>query len=466
MSTPTQTIDGFSLENILQIFNMESKSHTLKVSKEEQVGYLDVDNGELVNATLGQLSGMDAAMKIMVWDGAKTEVQPLRKDVQRTIQSSLINILLEVSKLKDDIQSARKESGEDLLQEAIENAEMQEYQKAHDALKEFLKKRKDSLIGWIWFARIQGNVEIIRKSLNMAATINAQDPLLKEEQRKLALGLNTLHGGAARKCYFCWTPIGKTMTTCPNCKGHLTINAEALQHIGEMDPHQATDAQMRYLKILKKYPSSLTAVYGLALVQMNRGKLREALVYLDKAVKMAPEKAKDNLARQLKLLLDHLASQSQSADGETETAEMETPHIEVEETPPKDADGTLSGRQRVILVVEDSPTTRKVIAITLTRNGYKVIEAGDGLEALSKLNEGPQPPDLIMLDVILPKMDGYKILSIIKGNEEFKDIPVIMLTSKDGFLNKMKGKMAGSAAYLTKPFDPEQMLQEIKRHIW
>ena len=71
-----------------------------------------------------------------------------------------------------------------------------------------------------------------------------------------------------------------------------------------------------------------------------------------------------------------------------------------------------------------------------------------------------------MLDVILPKMDGYKILSIIKGNEEFKDIPVIMLTSKDGFLNKMKGKMAGSAAYLTKPFDPDQMLQEIKRHIW
>ena len=121
---------------------------------------------------------------------------------------------------------------------------------------------------------------------------------------------------------------------------------------------------------------------------------------------------------------------------------------------------------QMILVVEDSPTTRKVIAITLTRNGYKVIEAGDGLEALSKLNEGPQPPDLIMLDVILPKMDGYKILSIIKGNEEFKDIPVIMLTSKDGFLNKMKGKMAGSAAYLTKPFDPDQMLQEIKRHIW
>ena len=114
--------------------------------------------------------------------------------------------------------------------------------------------------------------------------------------------------------------------------------------------------------------------------------------------------------------------------------------------------------------LKDSATTRKVIAITLTRNGYRVMEAGDGMEALSKISE--ERPNLIMLDVILPKMDGYKILAIIKKNEEFKDIPVIMLTSKDGFLNKMKGRMSGAAAYLTKPFDPEKMLQEIKKHLW
>src|SRR5665647_3611448 len=83
--------------------------------------------------------------------------------------------------------------------------------------------------------------------------------------------------------------------------------------------------------------------------------------------------------------------------------------------------------QKMILVVEDSSTTRKVISITLSRHGYRVVEAADGLEALSKISE--ERPDLIMLDVILPKMDGYKILSIIKGNKEFKEIPVIMLTS-------------------------------------
>ena len=462
MKTQPQTIDGFSLENILQIFNMESKSQTLQVTKEDQVGYLDIDQGELVNASLGDLKGMDAAMEILVWENVHTEVLPLRK-VTRGIQSSLINILLEVSKLKDDRKSAREESGEDLLQSAIEKAEMQQYKAAHDELREFLKKRKDSLVGWIWFARIQGNVDLIRKSLNMAATIDAKDPLLREEQRKFNMALSTLRGGVARKCYFCWTPLDKNANVCLNCRGHLIINAESLQHTGEMNPVVADEAQARYLRILKKYPRSMTAVYCLALIQMNRGKLKEALVYLDRATKMAPERAL--FANQLNLLLEHLASHSQGKAGSDEEGggpAVDIPPMEVEEAP---QGGQVIGTKKgVILVVEDSPTTRKVIAITLTRNGYKVVEAGDGLEALSKISE--ERPDLIMLDVILPKMDGYKILDIIKKNEEFKEIPVIMLTSKDGFLNKMKGRMSGAAAYLTKPFDPEKMLQEIKKHLW
>ena len=119
--------------------------------------------------------------------------------------------------------------------------------------------------------------------------------------------------------------------------------------------------------------------------------------------------------------------------------------------------------KRKILVVEDSSTIRKVISITLSQKGYEIIEAGDGLEALSRLNESK--PDLILLDIILPKMDGYQILSIIRENPEFKYIPVIMLTSKDGIINKVKGKVAGSSAYLTKPFDPAQLVETIERYI-
>ena len=464
MDTPTQKIDGFSLESILQIFNMEARSQTLKVTREDDVGYLDLQNGELVNAELitadGTQTGLEAAMEILVWDDVKNEVLPLR-DVQRTITKSFNGILMEAAQLKDDRKAMREESGEDLLQSAIEKAEMQQYKQAHDELVAFLKKRKDSVIGWIWFARIQGNVEVIRKSLNMAASIDPEDALLKEEQRKFAKALPGLHGGVARKCYFCWTPLDRNASTCIHCGGHLNITTETLAHTGEMNAKMAEEAQERYLRILKKYPRSLTAVYCLALIQINRGRLQQAMAYLERATKMAPDRAL--FAGQLKLLLDHLAkhSQGKGGDGAGGAEEAILPAVDLDDGQ-QPVPGAAS--KPLILVVEDSATTRKVIAITLNRSGYRVMEAGDGMEALRKISE--ERPNLIMLDVILPKMDGYKILAIIKKNEEFKDIPVIMLTSKDGFLNKMKGRMSGATAYLTKPFNPDKMLEEIKKHIY
>ena len=116
-----------------------------------------------------------------------------------------------------------------------------------------------------------------------------------------------------------------------------------------------------------------------------------------------------------------------------------------------------------ILVVEDSVTTRKVITITLSQNGYSVVEASDGLEALSKVKD--EKPDFILMDIILPKMDGYKVLTIIKNNPEFKDIPVVMLTSKTSYTDKVKGELAGSTAYLTKPFDQEDLLETVEKYL-
>jgi twitching motility two-component system response regulator PilG len=181
-------------------------------------------------------------------------------------------------------------------------------------------------------------------------------------------------------------------------------------------------------------------------------KLEEALNHLDLASKLAPEE--QFYSEQLNALLKHMASSGsllsaelKAAGNDTESAEIQL-HDEI---------------RKKILVVEDSSTIRKVISITLSQKGYEIIEAGDGLEALSRLNE--TKPDLILLDIILPKMDGYQILSIIKENPEFKYIPVIMLTSKDGIINKVKGKVAGSSAYLTKPFDPTQLVETIERHI-
>jgi len=451
VTTTTQKIDGFSLDNILQIFSLEKKSQTLRVRKGEREGILDIAQGELIHAQLDTLQGVAAAIEILIWDDVQIELFSLRP-CQRTITNSLINILLEVSKLKDERKSVFDESGEGLLLSAIEKAEQQQFKDAHQYVVQYLKKNRNDTTGWVWYSRIHGNVENIKKALNMAASINANDAFVQAERKKFAAAATHPTDDVVRKCYFCWAPLNKNTTTCHYCHAHLIISQEALIRSGAADSRYLEQARERYGRILKKYPRSLISLYCLGLVNMNSQNFQEALGYLDKAAKMAPEKAV--FANQLKLLLDHLAQRSLH-EGNSIAEQQALADLPVEE--PKVND------QKMILVVEDSSTTRKVISITLSRHGYRVVEAADGLEALSKISE--ERPDLIMLDVILPKMDGYKILSIIKGNKEFKEIPVIMLTSKDGFINKMKGKIAGSTAYLTKPFDPDKMIAEIEKHI-
>ena len=451
MATVTKKIDGFSLDNILQIFSLEKKSQTLRVHKEDKVGLLDIDQGELVHAQFEQQQGVPAAIEILAWDDVQIELLPLRP-CQTTITKSLINILLEVSKLKDERKSALDESGEDLLAAAIEKAEQQQYKEAHQDLVQYLKMHRTNAIGWLWYSRIQGNVEMMKKALKMAASINSNNEHVREERRKFESAAVHLTENVVRKCYFCWAPLNKNAITCPHCRGLLIISRETLSRSGVADPKYLGQAKERYERIVKKHPRSLAAIYCLGLIHMNGRNFKEALGYLDKAAKIAPDKA--GFANQLKLLLDHLAQQSVHEVKATPQVDVV---VAVQEQPVQ------SDAPKLILVVEDSATTRKVISITLSRHGYRVVEAADGLEALSKISE--ERPDLIMLDVILPKMDGYEILSIIKKNKEFKDIPVIMLTSRDGFINKMKGKIAGSSAYLTKPFDPDKMIAEIEKHI-
>jgi twitching motility two-component system response regulator PilG len=115
-----------------------------------------------------------------------------------------------------------------------------------------------------------------------------------------------------------------------------------------------------------------------------------------------------------------------------------------------------------ILVVDDSPTVCKLVAITLERHGYQVVAAANGLEALAKMSEGL--PDLILLDITMPRMDGYQLCKIIKGSQETRHIPVVMLTGKDGFFDKVRGRMVGSTEYITKPFEPDTLLRLVEKH--
>jgi len=122
-----------------------------------------------------------------------------------------------------------------------------------------------------------------------------------------------------------------------------------------------------------------------------------------------------------------------------------------------------SGSKRlVVLVVDDSATIRRAVETMLTNEGYEVICAENGFEALSKITR--HHPDLIFVDIMMPRLDGYQTCAIIKNNSEFRDTPVVMLTSKDGLFDKARGRVVGSDQYLTKPFTREELLGAVKQH--
>jgi twitching motility two-component system response regulator PilG len=117
----------------------------------------------------------------------------------------------------------------------------------------------------------------------------------------------------------------------------------------------------------------------------------------------------------------------------------------------------------VVLVVDDSPTVRKIVQLTLQRERIRVVTAGDGLSALAAVSD--EEPDLILLDIMLPRMDGYNICQVVRKNMAYKDMPIIMLSGKDGLFDKMRGKLAGSTEYITKPFDSAELVATVKRYL-
>ncbi len=115
-----------------------------------------------------------------------------------------------------------------------------------------------------------------------------------------------------------------------------------------------------------------------------------------------------------------------------------------------------------MLVVDDSATIRRSAETMLANEGCRVVTAENGFEALSKITR--HRPDLIFVDIMMPRLDGYQTTAIIKNNPEFRDTPVIMLTSKDGLFDKARGRVVGSDLYLTKPFTREELLSAVKQH--
>ena len=112
-----------------------------------------------------------------------------------------------------------------------------------------------------------------------------------------------------------------------------------------------------------------------------------------------------------------------------------------------------------VMVIDDSKTIRRTAETLLKKAGCDVTTATDGFEALAKIAE--LNPDIIFVDIMMPRLDGYQTCALIKNNSDFKKTPVIMLSSKDGLFDRAKGRIVGSDQYLTKPFSRDELLGAI-----
>lgn len=116
-----------------------------------------------------------------------------------------------------------------------------------------------------------------------------------------------------------------------------------------------------------------------------------------------------------------------------------------------------------VMVIDDSKTIRRTAETLLKKAGCEVITATDGFEALSKIAD--EKPDIIFVDIMMPRLDGYQTCAVIKQNQVFKNTPVIMLSSKDGLFDRARGRIVGSEQYLTKPFTRDELLSAIRRYV-
>ena len=116
-----------------------------------------------------------------------------------------------------------------------------------------------------------------------------------------------------------------------------------------------------------------------------------------------------------------------------------------------------------VMVIDDSKTIRRTAETLLKKVGCNVITATDGFDALAKIADNH--PEIIFVDIMMPRLDGYQTCALIKNNSNFKNTPVVMLSRKVGLFDKAKGRIVGSDQYLTKPFSKDELLGAIRNHV-
>ena len=270
--------------------------------------------------------------------------------------------------------------------------------------------------------------------------VSEPEPVLEDESAiHETFGAPLISSVPEYECPFCASAIDPKAFSCKDCRAILSLDdVEAILASTTGDLEQIHEAVVEMEASLNSREFTAHELTDLGIGHLNLKNFDRGLRYLQEAARLDP----DNVifvsqVNSLAIRLDEIRRREASSDSK-----------------PKGCS---------ILVVDDSATVRKLISNKLEKHGHTVICASDGVEAMEAIDNFT--PELVLLDITMPRMDGYQVCKMIRSHETAKEVPVVMISGKDGFFDKVRGKMSGCTGYITKPFGPETLMKALDTYL-
>ncbi len=439
----------------LKSLRLHQDNQDIQVQGIRKFGLLQVRQGKIVAAKCGKLQGNGALLTLAAINGG--EVHGIKSEVP--VAKNVSVSVAQVERLFTNQSAIPLESScdeERTLQDAIELFFQFRRKEAGAKLVEILRSNRFYYPAWLWHSRLLTREEYIKRALNEAQKWGNVDPSIMKEIQKVEPQFSG-SSETVRRCIFCWSLIKTGQECCDYCRGVQRISK--IIKSGNSSTGEIHKTLSLYEEQMLRYPENSRIAYCLCLGFCSLGDTDRAREYINTALKISPQ---EPLFVRTAAFLQPVQTPREQNFAKTEFVQQEK-----KLNNPPVAHESLSAdkeaAEKTILVVEDSKTARKVVSMVLGRKGYKIIEATSGTEALLAI-EGIAP-DLVLLDVMLPDMTGYEVLSAIRKNSELSEVPVVMLTSKCGSADRLKGMVTGSNEYLTKPFDPAKLLVVLDKYL-
>ena len=252
-------------------------------------------------------------------------------------------------------------------------------------------------------------------------------------------GNEDVHQSPVFVCPYCFGENQKQQFACVSCQAVLSMaDIEALLANNRLDRSLVEDsiAQMEADWNLREFNENELTVLGIG--HINLKNYERGLAYLQEAL-------------------------NRNANNVILTGQINVLSIRINELRRQEEERESMPKGKLVLVVDDSPTVRKLISGKLKKCGHNVVTADDGVVALEMM--GKMVPDLVLLDISMPRMDGYEVCKSIRANVATRDVPIVMISGNDGFFDKVRGRVAGATDYITKPFGPEALMGVLETYL-